>query len=136
VLELLGKLTVAEVMTRRKDFCQFEAATPVREIMEAVSQNTWQDVFPVRDETGAVRGMITPELLRLVAAERELELFLVAADTMQEPVTVRPGDNLSRASEVMWTHGLRELIVVDEDDQVVGFLDEAEIGQVWLSHLG
>lgn len=136
VLELLGQLTVDEVMTRRRDFCQFTAATPVREIMEAVSQNTWQDVFPVLDEQGAVRGMITPELLRLVAAERELELYLVAADTMLEPVTVRPGDNLSRASEVMWTHGLRELIVVDEDDRIVGFLDEAEIGQVWLSHLG
>ncbi|MEQ9320180.1 MAG: chloride channel protein [Polyangiaceae bacterium] len=137
VLEVLGKLTVAEVMTARRDFSQFTSGTPIRAVMEAVSNNTWQDVFPVvDDDTGRIQGMITPDLLRLVAAERELEVFLVAADTMQEPVTVQPGDNLGRASEIMWTHGLRELLVADEDGQIVGFLDEAEIGQIYLGHLG
>jgi chloride channel protein, CIC family len=135
VLELLGELTVNEVMTERLDFCSFQSGTPLQQVMEALTDYAWQDVFPVLDGEGRLCGMITPELLRLVAAERELQAFLVAADAMHEPVMVRPGDNLSRASEQMWTHGLRELLVVDEDGQIVGFLDETEISQVYLAHL-
>src|SRR5690606_30121688 len=90
VVEVLGRMTVAEVMTEAHDFKSFSPGTPVSAVMRAVSESAWQDVFPVIDEGGTIVGMITPELLRILAAERELEPWIVAADAMQAAVTVKP----------------------------------------------
>lgn len=135
VLELLSNLRVESVMSTMGDFASFSPGTPVTLVMQRVSERAWQDVFPVIDQGGELVGMITPELLRLVAAERDLEPWIVAADTMQAPVTIHARDNLRVASERMLTHWLRELLVVDDDSRICGFLDEQEIGQIYLSHL-
>lgn len=55
---------------------------------------------------------------------------------MQPAVTVRPADDLRLASERMIGHGLRELIVVDDQRRIRGFIDEAEIGRVYLERMG
>jgi CIC family chloride channel protein len=135
VVQLLAALSVGEVMGKHDDFMVFAPGTPVPQVFRGVSETSWQDVFPVIDADGVLRGMITPELLRVVAAEQEMAPWLVAADAMQPPVTVAPEDNLRVASERMLSHGLRELMVVDDQQRIVGFIDEAEIGQTYLSHL-
>ncbi len=135
VLEVLSSLRVESVMSPLKEYASFTPATPIAVVMQRVSEQSWQDVFPVVDATGALVGMITPELLRLVAAERDLEPWIVAADTMQAPVTIHVRDNLRAASERMLTHGLRELVVIDDDARICGFLDEQELGQIYLKHL-
>jgi len=135
VLQLLQNLKVEELMVSHRDFVVFEPGTPVSQVMTEVNRNNWQDVFPVVDADDTMRGMITPQLLRLLAAERDMEPWLVAADAMQPPVTIGPDDDLRVASERMLTHNLRELPVVGDDQRIHGFIDEADIGQVYLDHL-
>jgi CBS domain-containing protein len=45
---------------------------------------------------------------------------------------VRLDEDLHDALELMVTRGMREIPVVDERDQIVGFLDEADITRVYL----
>lgn len=134
VLDVLGSIKVGDVMIADRAFVTFSPATPVPDVMRSVSERTWQDVFPVLSDDGAVAGMITPELLRLLAAEHEMAQWAVAADAMQAAVTVTPDDDLRIASKRMLTHGLREVLVV-EGDRIVGFLDEAEIGQTYIDNV-
>ena len=128
---LLERMCVTDVLVSDRPFVSFGPATPMSQVIQQVSQTSWQDVFPVLEDDKLV-GMITPELLRLVAAERDIEPWLLAADTMQPPVTVRPDENLRLASERMLSTGLRELLVVDDSSTICGFLDEAEIAQCYL----
>ena len=51
---------------------------------------------------------------------------------MQPPSFVRPSDHLRRATEAMVENGLRELPVLNERDEVVGFLDEADIARSYV----
>lgn len=50
---------------------------------------------------------------------------------MQPPVVVEEGADVGAALDIILLHGIRELVVVDEEDRVVGFLDEAEITQLY-----
>ena len=77
-------------------------------------------------------GMITADALRIVASERELEEMTVAADLMQEPVSLTLEDDLRTAVEIMVANALREAPVIDEQGVIVGFVDEAEVGQAYL----
>jgi len=135
VLEVLSRMKVREVMKMPGPFVQFTLATPMTEVLRKVSDCSWQDAFPVFDQDDTIVGMITPDMLRVLAAERELEPWLLAADAMQTPVVVRANDDLRVASELMLTDGLRELIVIEDDGTIVGFVDEAEVGQVYLDFL-
>jgi CIC family chloride channel protein len=135
VLDVLSTLTVKEVIVEDRPYMSFKPGTPVIKMIRDVSNAGWQDVFPIIDDNERLLGMITPELLRLLAAEREIETFLLAIDAMQPAVTVKLDEDLRTASERMLTHGLRELLVVDEDGAICGFIDEAEIGQIYLDRL-
>ena len=132
VIDVLSSIKVADVMVAHRPFVSFELGTPVTEVMREVASTNWQDVFPVLAEDGSLAGMITPPLLRLLAAEHEMALWAVAADAMQEAVTVASDTDLREASEHMLSHGLRELLVVDDEQRIVGFVDETEIGQTYL----
>jgi CIC family chloride channel protein len=132
VLDVLSTLQVRELMSHGDDFVYFSPGTPVPQLMREVRANNWQDVFPVLDAERKVVGMITPELLRLMAGDEDIAAFAVAIDAMQPAVVVSPHDDLRIASERMITRGLRELVVVDSDGTVAGFIDEAYIGQRYL----
>ncbi len=132
VLDVLSDVTVGKVMTRGRPYESFRPNTGAREILRRISGNNWQDVFPVVDEAGALTGMITAESVRILATERELEPWTIAADVMQQPVTAREGDDLRKATEAMLKHGVRELPVSDEAGQIVGFLDEADVAKAYL----
>jgi len=135
VMEVLSRMKVKEVMKMPGPYVRFSLNTPVPEVLRKVGDCSWQDAFPVFDDSETIVGMITPDMLRVLAAERELEPWLLAADAMQTPVVVHADDDLRVASERMLTDGLREVIVVDDDGKIVGFVDEAEVGQVYLDFL-
>jgi CIC family chloride channel protein len=46
---------------------------------------------------------------------------------MSTPVWVKATDDLHAALDLMLAHGMRELLVVDDAERVIGVLDEAEI---------
>ncbi|MEO1513263.1 MAG: chloride channel protein, partial [Planctomycetota bacterium] len=129
VMEVLSRMKVHEVMKMPGPYVRFELGTPVPVVLRKVGDCGWQDAFPVFDGE-KIAGMITPEMLRVLAAERELEPWLLAADAMQPAVLVHENDDLRVASELMLTDGLREVIAIDDDGKIVGFVDEAEVGQV------
>jgi CIC family chloride channel protein len=97
-----------------------------------VAETSWQDVFPILSPSGKLVGTVTAESLRIVAAERELEQMMVAADAMHPPVTVAVGEDLRAAVEAMVTHSLREVPVLDAAGRIVGLLDESDIHKAYL----
>lgn len=131
-LEVLKDIRVRAVVVSDRPFLAFAPATPVTEVIQEVSKTTWQDVFPVLDEDDKLMGMITPELLRILAAERELEPWILAADAMRPPLTVHIDDDLRAVSRTMIDESLREVPVVDDEGHIIGFVDEAEIAQTYL----
>jgi CIC family chloride channel protein len=48
------------------------------------------------------------------------------------PISVRPDHDLRAAAEVLLTHRVREIPVVDDQGRVVGYLDEADISRWYL----
>ncbi|MRG93788.1 chloride channel protein [Polyangium spumosum] len=132
VLDVLRSLKVADVMVAGRPFVHFALATPVHEVLRLAADTGWQDVFPVLDAHGKMAGVITSDVVRLLATERELEGLTVAADAMQPPVTLRPDDDLRKATEVLLAQGVREVPVVDDSGRIVGFLDESEVSRAYL----
>jgi chloride channel protein, CIC family len=132
LLEALQAIRVAELVARGGSHISFAPATPASEMLVKAGDVASQDVFPVLDGAGQLRGLVTAESLRVLAADREGTVWVVAADLMTPPVTVTPSDDLRCAAERLLAHGLREIPVVGPDGQIVGFVDEAEIARVYL----
>jgi CIC family chloride channel protein len=129
--DLLRTLRVASVMTAGRPFVSFDPATPASEVLQRVSETSWQDVFPVLDGSGKMVGMITTDDLRILVTP-ESQPFTVAADVMHPPVTARVDDDLRSAAQAMLERGLREIPVVAGDGRILGFLDEADIAKAYL----
>lgn len=113
-------------------FASFQLRTPVLEVLQFAAETNWQDVFPVLDENDKMAGVITGNVVRLLATERELEPLAIAMDAMQPPVSVRPEDDLRTAAEVLLSQNVREVPVVDDAGTIVGFLDESEVSRAYL----
>ena len=132
LLEALQSIRVADLAARSGPHVSFAPSTGAVEMLRCASDTSWQDVFPVIDASGALRGLVTADSLRILAAERDGTTWAVAADLMTSPVTVAPSDDLRIATERLVTNNLREIPVVGENGQITGFVDEAEIARVYL----
>lgn len=132
IMDVLRGLKVQQFMTPGRPFLSFQPQDPVRELLGRVRDAAWQDTFPILDEQGRPRGMITAENLRIAALEQDQLPWMLAADVMQAPVTVRAEADLRAAAQLMLAHELRELLVTDEGGRVTGFLDEADVSRAYL----
>src|SRR5688572_5818805 len=88
-LEQLATLRVDQVMVRRPDHLTFTPRTPAPDVMRKSSEAPQQDVFPVLGENDSLVGMITADVLRVLAGEPDLRPVTIAADVMRPAVTVR-----------------------------------------------
>jgi CIC family chloride channel protein len=131
ITDVLRGVSVGEVMIRDREFVAFEPKTPAAEIMQSVGGSEWQDAFPVLGADGKLVGVVNAEILRTMTASPDLELFTVAADLMAPAIAVKESDDLHSALEQLLTQGVRELLVTNDDGQIVGFLDEAEITRAY-----
>ena len=77
-------------------------------------------------------GMVTADALRIMASDADIMSLTVAADAMSPPVALSADDPLKRAISLLLDNELREVPVVDVHGQIVGFVDEAEIGRAYL----
>jgi CIC family chloride channel protein len=132
----LRSILVGEVMIKDRPYVSFKLSTPAHDVLAEVSSSSWQDSFPVLDESGTLRGLITASALRVLMSEEDSTAWAIAADLMQATVAVRPDDDLRNASRLMLTHGLRELPVTDDSGAVVGFIDEDETVKAYLTAAG
>ena len=131
-LDVLQAVIVGDVLVRDRPFVQFNPKTPMSEILQRAASATWQQVFPVVDEAGALRGLITADALRFVAAEREVEAWTIAADVAEPPVVVPSEADLRSAAELLLTSGLRQLPVVENGGVIADFLDELDVSRAYL----
>jgi CIC family chloride channel protein len=131
VLDVLRGVRVSDVVVKDRPYATFTTRTPANEVIQKAAATTWQDIFPVLGPEGNVLGMVVSDVLRTIAANPDLGRIAIAHDFMMPPASVQETDDLQRALETILEHGLREVIVVDTQDHIVGFLDEAEITRVY-----
>ncbi|MGD0675938.1 MAG: chloride channel protein [Polyangiaceae bacterium] len=131
IFDVLTGVRVSDVVVRDRPYATLATRTPAAEVIQKAASSAWQDVFPVLDDHGKLVGIVLSDVLRTVAANPDIGEFAIAHDLMVPPVCVNTTDNLQRALEAILEHGLREIVVVDAQGRIVGFLDEAEITRVY-----
>lgn len=132
VADVLEHRRAGQIVEKNRPFLSFSRNESAGAMMKKIADSAWQDVFPVLDAQGAMVGIVDAGILRTLATERDVDGLAVASDIMQTPISVRDTDDLHDALELMVTHGVREIPVVDERGQILGFLDEADITRVYL----
>jgi chloride channel protein, CIC family len=131
ILDVLRDVRVGDVVVKDRPYVSFRESTPASEVVRDVAAAEWQDVFPVLSADGKVIGIVTTEILRTAAQEPTFAGLAIAHDMMLPPVVVQDVDDVSRALELLFVHGLREVVVVDDQARIVGFLDERDITRLY-----
>jgi CIC family chloride channel protein len=131
LFEVLKSARVGQLLKPVRPIC-FAPETATAEILQRASEAEMQEVFPVIDAAGELVGVVTSAAVRVISGSPEDTQWAVAVDLMQAPVSVRVEDDLRVATELMVSHGLRELPVLDPGGRVIGLLDEADIAEVYL----
>jgi CIC family chloride channel protein len=132
LIDILRAVLVRDVMTHGRPFVTFSPEMSAAEMLRHVGRSTWQDVFPVVDASGTMVGIVSVDAMRFLSAEREDTPWTLAADIMQPAISVRVDDDLRKATEHLVANGLRELPVVDDNNVIIGFLDEREVAKLYL----
>lgn len=127
IFDVLREVSVGEVLVRDREYIAFDQRTPASEVIQKVAGAGWQDAFPVLGPDGKLVGVVSSDILRTMATNPDLNAFAIADDMMSAPVTANENDDLHGALETILKHGVRELLVVDDQGKIVGFLDETEI---------
>jgi chloride channel protein, CIC family len=123
----LTKLRCVDILRKDRAFLKFAPSTKVPELTERIAGAADQDVFPIVDAGGVLRGMIAAEALRVIASNPELHQLAVAADLMMPPVSVMLDSDLRTAAQLMVSKDLRSLPVTDAGGAIVGLIDEHDI---------
>lgn len=123
----LIRLRCSDVLRRDRGLLTFATNTKVPELTAQIANAADQDVFPIVDPAGVLRGIIAAEALRVIASNPELHNIAVASDLMLPPVSVPLQSDLRTAAQLMVEHDLRSLPVVDADGAIVGLIDEHDI---------
>jgi CIC family chloride channel protein len=131
IFDVLKGVRVGDVVVRERPYISFQRRTAASEVIEKVASSEWQDAFPVIGADGKLEGIISSDVLRTMAMNPDLGMFALADDMMTQPSSISEDVDLHLALETMLKSGARELIVVNEAGQIVGFLDEAEITQIY-----
>lgn len=132
LVDVLRGMHVKDLMTSGRPFVTFDRATSALAMLERAGESTWQDVFPVVDDDRRLIGLVSADAMRVLAAESGNMSWAVAVDIMQPAISVRSDDDLRVATERLVTNGLREIPVVGEAGDVIGFLDEQEVAKIYL----
>jgi Kef-type K+ transport system membrane component KefB/CBS domain-containing protein len=133
--DLLRSHTVGEVMNDRP--CSFREGTSLSEMLHEFSRNDCL-AFPVLDEGGGLKGVVTIQEIREGVGMEELGEWLLAADLMG-PVRLRtnPGRRLDEALEEMRRNGQDYAPVVyrEDDRRLAGMLERGAVQRKIASEL-
>lgn len=123
----LHRICCRDVVRIDRPFTVVASKTTLAELIQHVEATPDQDVFPVVDADGGLRGVISVEALRFVSDSPDLRAVAVAADVMMPPVSVGLDQDLRSAAAVMIARDLRSLPVVDASGAIIAMLDEHDI---------
>jgi CIC family chloride channel protein len=125
--DTLDGLSISRLKIERARYATFTPNQLGATLLEALETAGRQEVFPVLDSSQHLVGLITLEDLMAFAAEADLDQLVCASDIMRPAVALRRHELASRALELMLSSGVRELPVLDDDQRVLGMIDEAAI---------
>jgi CIC family chloride channel protein len=128
-LDVLKAVRVRDLGIEKRPPVLFELRTPLAHMLDRLADATWQDVFPVVDR-GTMVGLVSAASIQALARDGSGATAIVAADVMQPPAAVHLDDDLRAVTERLLAHGLREIPVLDQNGQILGFLDEDELVKV------
>ncbi len=122
---ILAITPVAEVMRTKVE--RINIKEPVRALVSRMlaSRHTH---FPVVDDTGALKGIISLNDIKTIIAQPEALDFLIALDIATADITsVRDDDNLRTAMTRLNFRGFSEIPVVDAQGKLVGMLAQQDV---------
>jgi CIC family chloride channel protein len=128
----LESVPIATVLDRTSIPRPFSPGTSASDVAKRSSETPGEHVFAVVDENGRLIGIVTPEELRILAAEPELLPLANAADMMRPPVSVRSDDTLRTALDAMVAYGIGEVPVTDADGRLIGLIDEGVVARAYM----
>ncbi len=130
--DAIDRLTIDRIKLDPDEHAVFAPTEQVARVLEVAEAAGRQDVFPVIDAAQRLVGIITLDDVTLLAAEPDLDGLVRAADVMRPAVGLAQRELATRALDLMLAMGVRELPVVDAEQRVVGFVDEAEIAREFM----
>lgn len=129
--DAIDALKVADVMVTDRHYASFTPRTSATEMLRLADGESGQQVFPVLDEDNRPVGIVTSDVLRMLAVDHDVLKQTLATDISQKAAVVKPQDSLRQASHQLVKHRLRSAIVVDNGGKILGFLDEADIANIY-----
>ena len=121
----MGGPKVHELMTERP-----RCVTPETPVSEAAALMASEDVgsLPIL-EGERLAGVVTDRdiVVRGIAEGKDPRGMPVREIATRDPVSVSPEQSLDEALQLMASHQVRRLPVVDEDDRLVGVLAQADV---------
>ena len=126
---ILQGVHVRDVLPAQRQFKVFQLGASAPEMLTALADAEWQDVFPVVNAKEELVGLVTVSALSVMAVEQEGGAYIVAADLMLPPVHVTLEDDLHVASARLLGNSLREVPITDSTGKVFALLDEQDIAQ-------
>lgn len=130
--DAVDKLSIDRLDLDPRRYTTFAPNETAAQLLGALETAGRQEVFPVLDPGLRLVGLITLEDLMVLAAESDLDQLVCATDVMRPPVGLRRHELVTRALELMISTGVRELPVVDDDQRIVGLIDEAAIAHEYV----
>ena len=116
---------VRDAMTRN-----VRTATPAQSLTDAARMMKSEDAgaIPVVED-GRLVGIVTDRdiVVRAVAEGIDPSMLLISDVVTRPVIAVMPGQDLEEALALMAQYQVRRLPVVEEDDEVVGILAQADI---------
>lgn len=132
VMDALEEVPVARLLKPHEGLRTVMLAATAAEVTKVASDQPPQEIVPVLDEDGRLRGIITRDEVKLVSGEAELQMLVNAADLMRPVKTARREDDLRVALEAMIANGVRQLPVLDDGGHMVGLLEEQDVVKAYL----
>ena len=127
VSDLLQNIRVVEVFNPKVPHAVVSASTPLPELLRQATASK-QAVFPVVDDAGVARGIVSLDTIRAFFYDEELGQLAIAADCASALVGVTPESTLDEALRRFATTNQPQLPVLDETgSQVLGLLSYDEL---------
>jgi chloride channel protein, CIC family len=102
------------------------------DVLRVMADTPEQPVFPVVDETGVLRGLVTSGASTRTIAAADDASWAIAADLMVAPVSVLATTTLAEVAKALVAADLRAMPVVDETGQILGLVDEHDVSRAYL----
>lgn len=123
-------MTVKEIMTKNPVFCTPE--TNLKDVASLMCEHDCGEI-PVLESRASMKpvGVITDrDITCRTIAEGKNPLKMAAEQCMTKPcVTVTPEISLDECVEVLETHKIRRILVVDDNGRCCGIVSQADIAQ-------